>query len=1722
MKIAKLLVCLIIGFTVNAQVTNFDELEVQINSATVPYEAIRKGADSLFNAWHAANPNDTGLAPLEKKFIRWKSLAQSRAYIVGQPSTTSISLKANMASAVGLVGYCDNGPSENQWVSIGPNPQTGDVQAHGIINALAVHPSNESIIYAGSEYSGLYKTTDGGQNWTNVTDSYQLPGLGVVAVAIDPLSPNVVLAGTHSQSFGYPGWLDYSTQGIGMLRSTNGGASWSVVNFPTIGGCARIDVIRFNPQNPNTVFAAGACGIYKSTNNGVSWTQVYDNSADPILKKVHFIDLEIGLADTSMICASTIKTDKIDETVKAARVFCSNDGGATFLDRTPPKACLYTTGPSDTTWYRAARSIALDISPADSSNIYAFFGSRAGTPVVQSATLYKTSDGGQTWIEHYDHTGPSDKIVTEGWQGVNWGRYRYQFELSNVDVNKVYLGGNKMYTKNLQSDTNAWNPITEYLPVVAHHADIRAIINRGVDSLGNDRLYIANDGGVSKTFDGGASWVDLSGNGLSISQIHGFASWPYNDRVLMGAMHNGFHLFSGSTRRLFNSIQHLNVDGGFVLPEPGNDNVVYAHTNGGLHRCVLNASGNRYSSVINLGVYTDLKMKFDGAISDSVYIYYADKGLINDTVYVELSRYNATSLKENVELQPRLTQGFSTIKVAPSDPEVVFAAVFEPCWNCTDNGGNVSKKLYKKQNGQWNDLSPSLRAVQDSSIQYLDRCYIEDLVIDPMDANRVWVGMAYYDYIPGTQSGRNRVFYSDDGGLSWSDQSNGLPPYPVNCLTYQEGSDDVIYAGTDAGVYYWDKQGDNGNGKWECFNNGLPAAIITKIDVHPCRGVVIASTFGRSMWQSPMVQSKGEYHVTSSTTWGSGSTHQFISDLIVDAGAILTISGTVEFAPGSRLVIKPGARVNLDGGELTAYDNCGIGDLNWEGVQVYGVPSQSQYGGNHGVLFVSNGGVISHARTAVSNVGWNDEDFLWGTQGGVISAVGATFLNNRRDLQFVSFHNHWYGSKEWDYQADFINCTFSRDNNYRMAEPYAAVTMWDVNGVEFLGCTFTNEVTAFPNSGYGIYALGAQFEVDKRLGPTGGNDSTRFEGYNYAIYATNVNRADRFTSIANSSFSDNKHGVYLSNHSNAKVVSNRIKIPDVLAGSSQPALYGFYFDASTGYSFMQNEVIGRGTNYPKVGAVFHNNGSAANLSYKNSFDKLTYGTEAIGNNKGTGEQGGLLFKCNNYGENTDNANDIVVWVDQSNSFAQGIAANQGYFDVTLQDPTSLANNLFSQYQQDIYNEQGAYKFNYYYSSGGNRYEPTAPYNITGIDVFFGNYVYNTVCPNKVDNTGAVISGDLTAELGELGASEGQLSGKRSLYTQLLNGGNTAELEAEILFAGQSEYQDLYVELMQISPYVDEGQLIDLINNSGFPELALRNVLVANPHSGRSPDVMTALVERSPAVSQQTILDVENGSQTITAKDVIEAEMAALHIDIAINVRNIQNFYITDSIFWDTDSLVNLFSARKEAEYVFMLAEYYANKGEYTNVTNTLESADQTWWSESDMSTLSGLQLYYSYLEDVIVSGDGLSSLSNTAKQNLQNLRDNTESAFVWQKSNGVLSMLNLGDDSYIEPVYLAPSFKNQLEANRPEKPSSTFSVFPNPASDYIEVHWDWFEEGIDGDLELKLFSVNGQLIKLERITDYGKNIWVLNTVGIVPGMYIVNLSDNEGNSLFEQKISLIN
>jgi hypothetical protein len=853
--------------------------------------------------------------------------------------------------------------------------------------------------------------------------------------------------------------------------------------------------------------------------------------------------------------------------------------------------------------------------------------------------------------------------------------------------------------------------------------------------------------------------------------------------------------------------------------------------------------------------------------------------------------------------------------------------------------------------------------------------------------------------------------------------------------------------------------------------------------------------------------------ITQNETWDFAM--KVYSDILVKSGNTLTIACKVYMPEEGSIIVEPGAKLIIDGGEVTVPGAPAA--TFWQGINVLGNASLAQNPTTHGVLHIINGGTISHARTAVSNVGWAGNDFAWGTQGGIIEGVNANFINNKRDLQFISYHNPWYGSKEWDYQASFINCTFERNSDYNMEEPSASVSMWDVNGIKFLGCTFDNQPTNYHNSGHGIYALSSQFKSDQRT-LANSTDPTTFSGYNYAIKAYNVNRADRFTTIANSTFSNNKHAVYLNNHGNARVVKNTVTVPDLTTPVGAP-LYGFYFDESTGYTFAQNTVTGVGSNSAKAGAVFRNGGGNYNEAYKNTFNNLTAGTEAIGNNKGAAFQPGLQFKCNNYGNIDNNTSDLTVWTESGNPNPQGIQANQGSYDPIMPNAADLANNLFSRNQQDVYNEQGAYVFNYYYGLSETRYAPVNAFNIIE-NLTFLNAPYATVCPNVI-TSGSGLPGDLNSLRASLSSDDGNMSGKRSLYGQLLNGGNTPELEAQILFAGQHEFQNLYIELMSISPYVDEGQLIDLINNTAFPELALRNVLVANPHSGRNPEVMNALLERQPAVSQQTITDVETGSQTITAKDVLEAEMAGISRSIAHNLSGIQYHYVTDTAYWDTDSLTNLYSSRSEPNMVLQLAELYAQKGQFAQAQNVLTNADQTWWGEADVLAVMDAEQYYNHIASAAQNGEGLHNLSTGVRENLINLQSTTPSSWVWHKINAVLMPYGQNDESYVEPVYFGGSNKTENNQNRPAQAANSFKLYPNPAKDYVEIHWDWFEQGIAGTLALSIYSLDGKLLYQEIEDDYAKNVWLVKTNTLLTGMYLLEIKGADGEVIFTEKLSIV-
>jgi len=182
--------------------------------------------------------------------------------------------------------------AEAVWIPIGPRPIDtlpeqsigggGSPYASGRVAALAVDPRNADVAYVGAAGGGVWKTTDGGQNWTPLTDGQ--PSLAVGSIAIAPSNPDIVYVGTGEQNNSGDSYY-----GAGILKSTDGGATWTQLAGPfvgpfsssrTSGGGARIGALAVQRSNANVVLAAAdrtpaaSAGIYRTADGGQTWTLV--------------------------------------------------------------------------------------------------------------------------------------------------------------------------------------------------------------------------------------------------------------------------------------------------------------------------------------------------------------------------------------------------------------------------------------------------------------------------------------------------------------------------------------------------------------------------------------------------------------------------------------------------------------------------------------------------------------------------------------------------------------------------------------------------------------------------------------------------------------------------------------------------------------------------------------------------------------------------------------------------------------------------------------------------------------------------------------------------------------------------------------------------------------------------------------------------------------------------------------------------------------------------------------------------------------------------------------------------------------------------------------------------------------------------------------------------------------------------------------------------------
>ena len=355
-------------------------------------------------------------------------------------------------------------PGPPQWRFLGPemmpNGQTygsARVPVSGRVSSIAVDPGSRGHVLCGAAGGGVWESTSAGAAWLPRTDC--MPTLTIGAIAFDPSAPQTVYAGTGEGNF-------YSWLGQGVLRSSDGGTTWSVLAAnPFVGaGFFRIIVDAANGQH---LLAATTFGVYESTDGGSTWAQVHAGTAWDISAQPG----GGGAAEVLAACSDGLQR--------------STDGGHTWAAEALPGA--------PGAWNRLAVSIA----PSDPTVAYAW-GASGGT-----AYLWQRSGGAWTAVAP-----PAGVNINQAW-------YDWYVAASPDNAAQVYLGAIDVYRGDLSGGAWTWTDISSKPAGDSIHPDQHAI---AFDPVDPGTVYCGSDGGLFRSPNRGTNWLALN-LGLGITEV---------------------------------------------------------------------------------------------------------------------------------------------------------------------------------------------------------------------------------------------------------------------------------------------------------------------------------------------------------------------------------------------------------------------------------------------------------------------------------------------------------------------------------------------------------------------------------------------------------------------------------------------------------------------------------------------------------------------------------------------------------------------------------------------------------------------------------------------------------------------------------------------------------------------------------------------------------------------------------------------------------------------------------------------------------------------------------------------------------------------------------------------------------------------------------------------------------------------------------------------------
>lgn len=384
--------------------------------------------------------------------------------------------------------YNNSRSQSGNWYSLGPimDDVTNHEMIEGIgrVAAVAFHPSDDSIIFAGAPAGGLWRSFDQGKSWSTNTDD--LPTLGISSIVFDPSNPDIIYAGTGDRDAA-------DAPGMGVIKSIDGGETWQFANEGISSltvGCLRIQ--------PGTgyVFAGTNDGLLRSADGGLTWEDYGPNTG--IIK-----DFEFHPNDGQIIYATS-----------GGRFYRSIDGGVEWHWVSPVIG--------------ANVRMTIAVTPAAPDVVYVL---KTGTYAFSG--FYKSTDSGATFVEM------SDAPNIMGWAadgsstgGQAWYDLCLEADWDNPEV--VYVGSIRA-KKSIDSGTTWIDVNNNYLHVDMHELAMNPH---------NHDVYLCNDGGLYQYVEN-TEWKDIS-EGMVIGQIYQLGQSNHNpNHTLTGYQDNGTMEFDG-------------------------------------------------------------------------------------------------------------------------------------------------------------------------------------------------------------------------------------------------------------------------------------------------------------------------------------------------------------------------------------------------------------------------------------------------------------------------------------------------------------------------------------------------------------------------------------------------------------------------------------------------------------------------------------------------------------------------------------------------------------------------------------------------------------------------------------------------------------------------------------------------------------------------------------------------------------------------------------------------------------------------------------------------------------------------------------------------------------------------------------------------------------------------------------------------------------------------